>query len=88
MKLCRVIGVVWATRKVSEVEGVRFHLVQPVHSQTQKPNGTPFVAADPHNISASGDLVVVVTNTDATQAFDSGFAPVNASIVELVDDLH
>jgi microcompartment protein CcmK/EutM len=31
--------------------------------------------------------VLYVTSTDATQAFDNGYAPVNASIVELVDEV-
>ena len=87
MKLAKVIGVVWATQKTPELTGCRLFLVQPLNSDKLQPKGQPFVSADPHNLAASGDTVVVVTNTDATQAFDSGFAPVNASIVELVDDL-
>ena len=50
-----------------------------------KPNDNPVVAADPMNLAAAGDTVVYVTSTDATQAFPRGFAPVNASIVELVE---
>jgi microcompartment protein CcmK/EutM len=45
------------------------------------------VVADPKNIAGVGDTVVYVISTDATQAFDSGFAPVNASVVELVDSI-
>lgn len=87
MKLAKVIGVVWATQKVPEIKGCRLFVVQPVSGVDMKPKNKPIVAADPHSLAASGDYVVVVTNTDATQAFDSGFAPVNASIVELLDDL-
>ena len=87
MKLAKVTGVVWATQKTPELNGCRLYLVQPLSGVDEQPKGQPFVAADPYNLAASADKVVVVTNTDATQAFDSGFAPVNASIVELVDDL-
>ena len=87
MKLAKVTGVVWATQKAKELNGCRLFLVQPISAMDEKPNGKPFVAADPHNLAASGDKVVVVTSTDAAQAFDSGFAPVNAAIVELLDDL-
>ena len=45
------------------------------------------MAADPMGLSASGDTVVYVTSTDASQIFERGYAPVNASIVELVDHI-
>lgn len=84
MKMGKVIGNVWAVRKVEQLQGCRIHVVQPI-DQNRKNTGNPLVVADPQNIAGSGDTVVYVTSTDATQAFDSGFAPVNASVVELVD---
>ncbi|RLD09986.1 ethanolamine utilization protein EutN [candidate division KSB1 bacterium] len=86
MKIGRVIGMVWATKKVSELHGCRLYVVQPVLSDGREV-GSPLVVADPKNIAAPGDHIVFVTNTDASQAFDTGFAPVNASVVELVDDI-
>ncbi len=86
MKLGRVVGVVWASRKVKEVEGCRMYILQPV-SSAGAATETELVAADPKGLAAPGDTVVYVTSTDATQAFDTGFAPVNASIVELVDGI-
>lgn len=86
MKLGIVIGNVWASKKVSELEGCRIFLVQPVTSE-KKAIGSPLVVADPEGIGGSGDLVVYVTSTDATQTFETGYAPVNASIVELVDEI-
>ncbi len=84
MKLGVVIGTVWASRKVRELEGCRLYVVQPVTSQGA-PSDAPVVAADPQRLAAPGDRVVFVTSTDATQAFETGRAPVNASIVELVE---
>ena len=86
MKLGIVIGKIWSSTKVKELEGCRLSLVQPVTSE-EKAVGSPLVVADPEGIGGSGDLVVYVTGTDATQAFHTGYAPVNASIVELVDKI-
>jgi ethanolamine utilization protein EutN len=86
MKLGRVVGVVWASRKAHEMRGCRMYLVQPVTSEGRDTD-VALVAADPKGLAAPGDTVVFVTSTDATQAFDTGVAPVNASIVELVDGI-
>ena len=87
MKLGIVIGKIWASKKVRELEGCRLSLVQPVTSE-EKAIGSPLVVADPEGIGGSGDLVVYVTGTDATEAFHAGYVPVNASIVELVDEVN
>jgi microcompartment protein CcmK/EutM len=86
MKLGIVIGVVWASKKAVELKGCRLSVVQPVSSD-KKETDPPLVAADPLNLATGGDTVVYVTSTDATQAFENGFAPVNASIVELVEEI-
>lgn len=83
MKLGTVIGKVWADQKVPQLVGVRLLIVQPTKSDGQTV-GTPIVAADPKNLAGSGDRVLVVTNTDAVEAFDKD-VPVNAAVVELVD---
>ncbi len=84
MKLGLVVGAVWSSRKVPELDGCRLCVVQPISSAGKKA-GKPLVIADPKNISAPGDTIVYVTSTDAAEAFDTGYAPVNASVVELVD---
>ncbi len=86
MKIGIVFGVVWATRKVKEIDGCRMYIVQPVSSEN-KITEEPLVVADPKRLAAPGDKVVYVTSTDAAQAFDNGYAPINASIVELIDTI-
>ena len=86
MKIGKVIGKVWARQKVEQLHGCRLHIVQPI-SQKYEKVGKQLVVADPQNIAGDGDVIVYVTSTDATQAFDSGFAPVNASVVKLVDSI-
>ena len=86
MKVGVVIGVVWASKKVKELSGCRMCVVQPVSSKG-KPTEEPLVVADPHGLSGWGDTVVYVTNTDAAEAFEGGYAPVNASVVQLVESI-
>lgn len=82
MKTGKVIGNVWAERKVRQLHGCRLLVVQPLDSSAR-----PLVVADPQRLAGPGDRIVYVTSTDAAQAFESGFAPVNASVVELVDSI-
>jgi ethanolamine utilization protein EutN len=86
MKIGKVIGNVWADRKVPQLQGCRLHVVQPINS-TYKDIDHPLVIADPQNLAGPGDIIIYVTSTDAVQAFDSVFAPVNACVVELVDSI-
>lgn len=86
MKIGKVIGMVWASQKVEELKGCRLYVVQPCNSKGEE-EGSPLVVADPQRIGGFNDMVVYVTSTDATQAFDNGYAPVNAAIVQLIDGM-
>ena len=86
MKLGKIFGVVWASRKVDEMKGCRLHIVQPI-TDSGANNGNSLVVADPQNIGSVGDTVVYVTSTDAAEVFKNGYAPVNASVVQLVDEV-
>ena len=86
MKLGKVIGVVWSSQKVEELKGCRLSVIQPILTNGEN-TGYPLVVADPKSIGSVGDVIIYVTSTDATQAFDSSFAPVNASVVQLVDEI-
>jgi ethanolamine utilization protein EutN len=83
MKLGKVVGKVWCDRKVATLEGVRLVVIQPIRSDGRDA-GRTLVAADPQGAAGSGDMVVYVTSTDAADAFPVD-APVNASVVMLVD---
>ena len=86
MRLGKVVGKVWADQKVASLKACTLYLVQPLNSDGSE-NGRVLVAADPQRIAGPGDRIVFVTSTDAAQAFDSPWVPVNASIVELVDSI-
>ena len=86
MRLGQVIDNLWADHKVEQLHACRFLMVQPVNSEMKK-YSRPLVVADPQNIAGIGDTIVYVTSADASQAFESGDAPVNASVVALVDSI-
>jgi ethanolamine utilization protein EutN len=86
MQIGKIIGNVWADKKVPQLKSCRLHIVQPLTS-AGKATGRVLVVADPGNLGGPGDIVVYVTGTDAIQAFPSADAAVNASVVELVDSI-
>lgn len=86
MKIGKIIGNVWSEKKVPQLHGCRLHIVQPMTSEGEIVD-RPIVVADPENLAGSGDMVVYVTSTDASQAFSNGTAPVNASVVKLIDSI-
>jgi ethanolamine utilization protein EutN len=90
MFLGRVIGEVWATRKVADLGGLRLLVVEAL-DERREPGAskvTPVVAADPLG-AAPGERVVVAFGKAArvaTLGFDGDFA-FEAAIVGIVDDL-
>jgi ethanolamine utilization protein EutN len=85
VNLGRVIGNVWATRKVASFEGRRLMVVQPL-TFDREPAGDPFVAIDTVN-SGVGDYVMVVTSTEATVPFKPLPTPTDAAIVGVVEQV-
>ncbi len=67
MKVGKVIGVVWASKKVKELNGCRLSVVQPISTRGENV-GNPLVVADPKSIGAVGNRIIYVTSTDAAQA--------------------
>ena len=89
MFLGRVIGEVWATRKVADLEGKRLLVVEALDEANVPParKVTPVVAADPIGADV-GERVVVAFGKAARVACggDGDFA-FEAAIVGIVDDL-
>ena len=88
MFLGRVVGQVWATKKVADLEGKRLLVVQALDERRDPgaPKVTPVVAADPVG-ARIGEHVVVAFGKAARVAFggDGDFA-FEAAIVAIVDD--
>lgn len=85
MKLARVQGKVWATRKDAKLNGITLYIIQPVN-EADEPLGKPVVAAD-MVASREGDLVYWVGGAEACMPFEGRMFPSDTTIVGIVDRL-
>ena len=87
MFLGRVIGEVWASRKMKDLEGKRLLVIEPVDDERAPPQGfvKPVIAADPLGADLD-EYVVVAFGKAARVAFggDGDFA-FEAAVVGIVD---
>ncbi len=86
MQLGRVIGTIWATKKYKTLEHQKMQLLQPLTFSLQK-DGDPIIVID--TIGAGpGEVVFYITSSEAVIPMDVDFAPVDASIVGIVDSIN
>ena len=86
MKLGKVIGTIWATRKYETLTGKKMQLVQPINSSEEE-IGSPIIAID--TIGAGpGEIIYYITASEAVIPLNVEMAPVDASIVGIVDSLY
>ncbi len=85
MILCKVIGSVWATRKDESLTGIKLMIV--IREDTAgEVLDEEFVAAD--FVGAGiGETVLVATGSSARMGSGSADAPVDATIVGIVDEV-
>ena len=84
MQFGRIIGAVWATVKDRSLEGKKLLIVQPQNSQRHD-CGDPIVAVD-LTAAGPGEHIFYVTAREAAEALeDVDMAPVDATIVGIVD---
>lgn len=83
MKLAKVMGHVWATRKEEGLTGLKLLVVQAINLQGHTTEN-PFVAAD--RVGAGiGETVLVVGGSSARKAAGRDAVPVDAMVVGIVD---
>jgi ethanolamine utilization protein EutN len=85
MHLGKIIGTCVASQKDQSLQGVKLLLLQPVNEKLQD-TGTVIVAADPIG-ARPGDIVTWVASREASLALQNKFAPVDAAVVGLVDQI-
>jgi ethanolamine utilization protein EutN len=86
MYLGKVIGTIWATRKYETLNGYKLQFVQPVNAALEN-LGNPIVAVD--TIGAGpGEIIFYITASEAVIPLDVEMAPVDASIVGIVDSIN
>ncbi|MEX1139623.1 MAG: EutN/CcmL family microcompartment protein [Bacteroidota bacterium] len=83
MFLGRVIGTVWATRKDEALRSFKLQFVQPL-TATREKAGSPIVAVDTVG-AGPGETVFYITAREAVIPLPVESAPVDASIVGIVD---
>jgi ethanolamine utilization protein EutN len=86
MYLGQVIGSIWATRKYEAVNGYKMLFVQPINAKKEK-NGEPIIALDTVG-AGPGEIIIYVTASEAVIPLDVDMAPVDASIVGIVDSIN
>lgn len=83
MFLAKVIGTVWATRKDEQLKNFTLQFLQPLNARRENA-GDPLVAVD--TIGAGvGDTVMYISAREATIPLRVASAPVDASIVGIID---
>ena len=83
MFLGRVIGTVWGTRKDQQLKGFTLQFIQPI-DRRRKDAGEPIVAVDTVG-AGPGETVMYITAREAVIPLPVDEAPVDASIVGIVD---
>ena len=85
MLLARVTGLVVATPKAGELDGVRFAVLQPLGSDLGD-RGRPAVAVDTVG-AAEGQLVFTAAAGSARAASGMTGRPVDLAVIGIVDEL-
>ncbi len=85
MYLAKVIGTIWATQKYASLEGATMQLIQPLKADETKEGG-PIVAIDTIGAGA-GETVVYITAREAVIPYPVEMAPIDASIIGIVDNI-
>ena len=86
MQLGKVIGSIWATRKYESINGYKLMLVQPLNGNL-KNLGDPIIAVDTAG-AGPGEIIYFITASEAVIPMDVDMAPVDASIVGIVDSIN
>ena len=82
----KVIGNIWATKKYSELKSFKLMLVQPVNADLEN-TGDTIIAVDTVG-AGPGEIVYYITASEAVIPLPVDFAPVDASIVGIVDSIN
>ena len=86
MFLGKVIGNVWATQKYEVLHTFKLMLVQPINGENEN-IGEPIIAVDTVG-AGPGEIIYYITASEAVIPLPVDMAPVDASIVGIVDTIH
>ena len=86
MFLGKVIGNVWATKKYDALHSFKLLFVQPLNGSLET-SGEPIVAVDTVG-AGTGEIIYYITASEAVIPLPVDMAPVDASIVGIVDSVN
>jgi microcompartment protein CcmK/EutM len=84
--LGKVIGNVWATRKYEALHTFKLMFVQPINAEKEN-TGEPIIAVDTVG-AGPGEIIYYITASEAVIPLPVDMAPVDASIVGIVDSIN
>jgi ethanolamine utilization protein EutN len=84
--LGKVIGNVWATQKYKALNSFKLMFVQPINGENENV-GAPIVAVDTVG-AGPGEVIYYITASEAVIPLPVDMAPVDASIVGIVDSIN
>jgi ethanolamine utilization protein EutN len=84
--LGKVIGNIWATQKNEALKSFKLLFVQPINGEYEE-LGEPIVAVDTVG-AGPGEIIFYITASEAVIPLPVNMAPVDASIVGIVDTLN
>lgn len=85
MKVAKVIGNIWATRKEEKLAGLKLMIIKPIDLLNQGNHLTPIIAADIIGAGV-GETILFVAGSSARSAVGDIAMPIDATIVAIVDD--
>lgn len=85
MKVAKVIGNIWATRKEEKLAGYKLLIVQPINILDGSKDKTPIVAADIIGAGV-GETVIIVGGSSAGARPGTWRSPLTPTVVGIVDD--
>lgn len=83
MRICKVIGSVWATKKNDRLEGAKLMIVEPLLEN----KGETIVAADSVGAGIGEKVLVVTGSTARFSNYGKENAPIDACIVGIIDSV-
>lgn len=84
MFIGKVVGSLWATRKVENTSGVKFLIIQP-YNLNKAPNSDTIVAADTLG-AGEGELVMVAYGRAARVAVGNENMSIEAAVIGIIDE--
>ncbi len=84
MFIGKVVGSLWATRKVDNTSGIKFLIIQP-YNLNKAPNTDTIVAADTLG-AGEGELVMVAYGRAARMALGNDDMSIEAAVIGIIDE--